>query len=101
MRVRAIIASLDPAAGFIRMVPARPVPEHCLEAMLHTVEPSFGDDVSMVVGPAPQERVELADQNRGAESPTAANQLPRLLPHAAHTLRRWPDQQFLSVLAHS
>ncbi len=95
-----MIASLDPAAGFIRMVAARPAPEHCLETMPHTVEHSLGDDVSMVVGPAPQERAELADQNRRGESTALANQLPRLLQHAAHALSRWSDQQFVSVLAH-
>src|SRR4030095_748618 len=46
-------------------------------------------------------RVEFADQNRRGNSTTTANQLPGLLQHTAHTLRRWPDQQFVSVLAHS
>src|SRR5438034_8055290 len=96
-----MIASLDPAAGFIRMVAARPAPEHCLEAMPHTVEHSLGGDVSMIVSPTPQQWVEFADQNRGGKSTTIANQLPRLLQHAAHTLWRWPDQQLVPVLAHS
>src|SRR5439155_5489212 len=96
-----MIASLDPATGFIRMVPARPAPEHCLEAIPYTVEDSLGDDVSMIVGPAPQQRVEFADQNRCGKSTALADQVPRLLQHAAHTLPRLPDQQFISVFAHS
>src|ERR1051326_8190694 len=83
------------------MVPTRPSPEHPPQVKAHAVERSLGDHVSMVVGPAPQQRVEFADQNRRGYSTATANQLPGLLQHAAHTLRRWPDQQFVSVLAHS
>ncbi len=98
--IRGMIASLDPATGFIRMVPARPAPEHCPEVVLHAGERSLGDDVSMVVGPTPQQRVEFPDQNRCGKSTAVANHLPGFLQHVPYALSRWLDQQFVSVLAH-
>src|SRR5205085_8913944 len=96
-----IVASFDPAPGFIGMVPARPAPEHHPHALLHTTEGALGGNVPMVIGPSAQERIELADQHCCFESATTPNQLPRFFQHTAHTLPRGPDEQFVSILAHS
>ena len=61
---------------------------------------TFGNDVPMVIGPAPQERVELADQTFCLVPVPFLDVSASLFQHAADTLPCWFDQQLLSVFAH-
>ena len=82
------------------MFPACPTPEHPIDVVVDTSEQTLGNDVSMVVCPASQERVEPTDQIGCLVAATTLNTLARLLQHAADALPCGFDQQLLSVFAH-
>src|SRR5262245_54711280 len=77
--VGGVIAAFDPAARFVGMVPARPAPKHLPHAVAHPIKGALGGHMAMVVGPAPQQRTERADQDCRADTTTAPGQCARLL----------------------
>jgi hypothetical protein len=78
------------------MFPASPSPEHSVHVEVHARKDAFGEDVSMVVGPTPQEGVELADQSCCVIAMTLLNPFPGLFQHTADALSCGFNEQFLS-----
>ena len=48
---------LDPAAPFSAMTGSRPAPEHSEDRGIESCENTFGDDMTVVIGPSPYDRV--------------------------------------------
>ena len=71
-----------------------------MEMVIDSGKSTFGNDVPMVIGPASQERVELADQNFCLVPVPFLDVSASLFQHAADTLPCWFDEQLLSVFAH-
>ena len=55
------VAAVTPTGPFARMAKGRPATEFAIELGTHPVKNLFGTARSKVVGPTPNDRIELAD----------------------------------------
>ena len=68
--------------------------------MIDCREARFGHHVTVVHGPAPDERVEPSDDHRLRGACMLLDDFPSLAEKRLHALRRRLDQQLLVVLAY-
>ena len=92
--------ALDQPSGAFAGVPASgPTPEAVPQGPFHFLERPLRHDVAMVVGPAPDDGVELTDQVGLAESAILANQSPHLFQERVRVLLGRLDEQLAAILA--
>src|SRR5690554_3060078 len=70
------VLSLDPALAPAQVPSLAPLPQHLPDAVVHIVERLLGRNSPMVVGPAPNHRVELIHDPPGRHGLVGVQQLP-------------------------
>jgi len=92
--------TLDQPSGAFAGVPASgPTPEAVPQGPFHFLERPLRHDVAMVVGPTPDDGVEMTDQGGLAESAILANELPHLFQERVRVLLGRLDEQLAAILA--
>ena len=92
--------TLDQPSGAFAGVPASgPTPEAVPQGPFHFLERPLRHNVAMVVGPTPDDGVELTYQVGLAESAILANQLPHLFQERVRVFLGRLDEQLAAILA--
>jgi len=89
----------DPQERFFRVPAFGPEPETVLHGDFQPAERPLGHHMPVVVGPAPQNRIEHADEIKLVESSMTPDQLPHLVQTRKRAFPGRLDEQFSSVLA--
>ena len=91
---------LLPASGFVGMASFGPAPELPKDKVIQPVEGPFGCSVSIVVGPAPKDRVEFVKERLLAEAQRGFDAEPEGVPQALDAALCGSAQEFIPKFAH-
>ena len=92
---------LLPGARLIGMAAGNPTPNFVTHIIIQFRKGPLGCSIAMVVGPTPQERVELAQERLLCEAQGGLNQLTDFEPQAFDFVLCRLNQQFIPLFAHS
>lgn len=94
------VLSIDPATRLVSVATYGPFPERLADPVVDALEDLLADNVSVVVGPAPDDGVETVYQSDGRETTAFGldNRL-HLLQESLLLLLGWRDEEFSIVLA--
>ena len=90
----------DPCVGFLGMSPLGPLPQHREDGVVHFAEGGFAHNMSVIVGPSSNFRVELCYQMSGVCLLVILHDFSDLLQERFDVLVRGFDEEFPLVLAY-
>ena len=96
------ILSVDPGARLVAVAMSGPLPERQVDQVIDASEDILADNVSMVVGPTPDDGIEAINQTNCREIATFGfDNRPHFLQKRLLLLLGWLYQEFAVVLAQS
>src|SRR5262245_63385164 len=86
-----------PPAGLLRMPPCGPRPQSLEDRCVHVVEGDLADHVAVIVGPSPDDGVELGYQMPSGGLLVRLHDLPDMTVECADILSVWFDDELLFI----
>ena len=93
------VAGLHPADAFIGMPSFGPAPQGLKDRMIDRLEDLGANGMPVIQCPAPDERVQKADQGPGSGALVRSNHAPDFSQEGLDTLHRWLNEQLTVIFA--